>query len=675
MKLFAKNRAFKHNKTMKMWAKWIVGILTVIGIITIAIAQPSLADNGQPDSAISDHASLTSSEYQEYLECKRKLVATNSQISDLEVEEKCKRSIPTKCNVEGTAGYIICPFIKLLGVGVDSSYHFISDFFKLDVQFFSSDNPAYEIWQQVRNLANSGLVIAFLVIIASQLTNIGISNYNIKKTLPKLIMTAILLNSSFFISQFLIDLSNILGQSIVSLFDGIGNAVFLRNQVTNEPSALGATSALMVVMGIMTISSQYIRSALYSLILPMLASFVLVVVTTGILLLVRQATAIVLVVISPLAFLSLILPNTERLFKMWKKVIYGVLILFPVVGFLFGAAGFVSNLLVQSSDSFLMQTLGLIMTGMPLVFTPALVKSTIAAIPMIGGKVSGAIANYQNKANQTVKNSRSVQFSKNRRQLALDNIKSNSTLKNRFNYLDRGLGRVAGIWNTHTQSGLNRLQEVDSRRNQAINSLASGLSLRDSQLIEDAAKNNSLESLDFSKLSLESRQSLAANGFGKNNIGELAAAAYLKQAQKGDLTDTGVTSLLGYAANNGVSQANLAQINEEARKRSMEKGNYTAASISKALAEAPGGITGQTTSNLQNDQAAQKAAITKILSSLDSSQIAKTSHKFTSNSNQGSAAFKDLYDSSASFKYVVDASFKDPNMTAATNISINQAIR
>ena len=158
-------------------------------------------------------------------------------------------------------------------------------------------------------------------------------------------MATILINVSYVISQFLIDVSNLVGSSVLKLFQGFENTVFLR-MPNNNPGGVAATGlsgALMIILGIMTIKQVSIMTSLFALVVPLFVSFIMVVVVTGLILLIRQAAAIVLVIIAPIAFLSLIFPNTERLFNFWKKSMSGVLVLFPVVGMLFGAAGFISK--------------------------------------------------------------------------------------------------------------------------------------------------------------------------------------------------------------------------------------------------------------------------------------------------------------------------------------------
>ena len=68
--------------------------------------------------------------------------------------------------------------------------------FQLTADIFNTGGSTYQIWQSLLTFANTGMIIILLVIVFSQLTGYGIDNYGIKKMLPKLIVTAILINLS-----------------------------------------------------------------------------------------------------------------------------------------------------------------------------------------------------------------------------------------------------------------------------------------------------------------------------------------------------------------------------------------------------------------------------------------------------------------------------------------------
>jgi hypothetical protein len=91
----------------------------------------------------------------------------------------------------------------------------------LNVNPIEQSGSIYQAWGSIRSIANVLFVMFFLVIIFSQLTGAGITNYGVKKMLPKVIIAAILVNISFIIIQIGVDLANIVGSSLYTLIVGM----------------------------------------------------------------------------------------------------------------------------------------------------------------------------------------------------------------------------------------------------------------------------------------------------------------------------------------------------------------------------------------------------------------------------------------------------------------------
>ncbi|MEO7904841.1 MAG: hypothetical protein ABIR91_03550, partial [Candidatus Saccharimonadales bacterium] len=119
----------------------------------------------------------------------------------------------TSCAITGI-GWLVCSVTNFLATGMDWVFDALSGF--VEVQALSTDGNStmHRVWNIMRGFANVAFVIAFLIIIYSQLTSVGMSNYGIKKLLPRIIIAAILVNVSYWICAIAIDLSNILGYSL-----------------------------------------------------------------------------------------------------------------------------------------------------------------------------------------------------------------------------------------------------------------------------------------------------------------------------------------------------------------------------------------------------------------------------------------------------------------------------
>lgn len=147
----------------------------------------------------------------------------------------------------------------------------------------------------MRNIANVFFVVGFLIIVFSQVTSIGISNYGIKKLLPKLVITAILVNLSYTLCALAVDVSNLLGGGMKDLFAG-----FRFNAKPNQGIFSGG-SWLDVAGGLLA-GTLAVGVGLYvglSALLPALIAAIVSIVTAFLVLTLRQALIILLIVISP----------------------------------------------------------------------------------------------------------------------------------------------------------------------------------------------------------------------------------------------------------------------------------------------------------------------------------------------------------------------------------------
>ncbi|HJP81566.1 MAG TPA: hypothetical protein VJ841_04190 [Candidatus Saccharimonadales bacterium] len=302
------------------------------------------------------------------------------------------------CAVEGV-GWIICPIVnKFLAPITDAAYAFVAQL--LQVQPLTTTDASasvYKAWTTVRDIANVTFVIAFLFIVFSQLTSIGINNYGIKKLLPRLILAAILVNASYWICAVFVDLSNIIGSSTKGLFDGAANQLASPDYKTIAGNSAGQWAVLSGEILILTGALLYL--GLSALIPALLTVFVIILITVFTLVL-RQALIILLIVISPLAFVAYLLPNTESLFTRWRKLFTTLLLLFPIVGAVFGASKLAGVIITNFAPSSDYKQVFIIIGGLagvlPLIIVPGLVKGTNA----LGSAVSGRIGGFLNNPNK-----------------------------------------------------------------------------------------------------------------------------------------------------------------------------------------------------------------------------------------------------------------------------------
>lgn len=295
--------------------------------------------------------------------------------------------------VAGSLGWILCPVLNMVSEGVDGIYNnFVQQqFLEVDSAKLDPDTGegarVYTAWSLIRNIANILFVILFMIVLFSQFTGIGLTNYSIKKMLPKLIMVAILVNISFLLCQFAVDVSNVLGYSLNSMFDSMSGAITGLGGSFNESSTLiNWVSTLGLIVGTLSIGS-WLPAFLLVLLSAAISVFF-----GAIILGARLAGVYILVVLAPVAIVCYALPNSKKIFDRWLKIFTSLLLVFPICGALMGGGNFASSILL-GSDPYTSPNVFLILVAMllrvvPFFLIPGLVRSSMSALGNVGAKIS-----------------------------------------------------------------------------------------------------------------------------------------------------------------------------------------------------------------------------------------------------------------------------------------------
>ena len=258
---------------------------------------------------------------------------------------------PDVCTA-GALGWIVCPAIDFLATMNDAAYAAVEALLVVNPVALENGGPLFQTWERFRDIANALFVVAILIIVFSQATSLGLSSYGVKKLLPRVIAAAILVNISFFLCQIAVDISNIVGVSIHSLFESF----YSDNDV--DIDAISFSSLITGILaggalwgvGAVALGSGGIMAAMASL-LPFLVTALFAVITALVVLIARQVIIILLVALSPLAFVALILPNTQKYFQMWQNTITTMLVMFPLVAALFAGSKLAANIVLTSPTS------------------------------------------------------------------------------------------------------------------------------------------------------------------------------------------------------------------------------------------------------------------------------------------------------------------------------------
>lgn len=308
---------------------------------------------------------------------------------DITLTLKSQQTASSSCTVEGI-GWILCPATTWLAKGMDGIFDILSGFIETKPPTLGdSANSMYVAWNVMRTIANIAFVIAFLIIIYSQLTSIGVSNYGLKKLIPRLIVAAVLVNISFYVAALAIDVSNILGYSIQDIFNSIRESTFRLTSDdlgSNLSGSWAQVASIMLAGGGLYAGAYYVAVAggIYMLV-PLLVMLLVTIMLVLVILAARQAIILILVILAPLAFVANLLPNTEKWFDKWKDLFMTMLIFFPAFSLVFGGSQLAGQLIIQNAGNNIITVLfGLAVQIAPLVITPLLFKFSGGLLGRIG---------------------------------------------------------------------------------------------------------------------------------------------------------------------------------------------------------------------------------------------------------------------------------------------------
>lgn len=301
--------------------------------------------------------------------------------------DSCKDSL-------GAIGWLVCPTTGAIAGAVDFLYSLIQDILVINPIMIKDGEPTYEIWKYCLGLANIVFIIFLLVVIYSQITGFGISNYGVKKALPKLIVVAVLVNLSFLVCAIGVDLSNIVGSSLRGVFDSVEEAA--AKGMTANGVAVSGVDVFSALVGGSTLAIggavvAFETGAIW-LMIPMILGALVAVVTGLITIALRQAVVVLLVMIAPLAVVAYMLPNTEGLFKKWRKLLVQMLVFYPMFSLLFGASSLAGFAIIASAQDGFGVLLGMAVQIFPLFFSWKLMQMSGTFLGDVNAKMRGLTA-------------------------------------------------------------------------------------------------------------------------------------------------------------------------------------------------------------------------------------------------------------------------------------------
>jgi len=251
---------------------------------------------------------------------------------------------------QGSLTWLACPVIDNVAGTISKLAQGVLEPF-LQVKPISADTTPqlYAAWSHIRDLAEVLFILVFFVMIGANMLQQdigGVDQYTVKKTLPRLVVAAILVQFSFLISSLIVDIGNILGGGVSTLLISITNPSEGPASIFNVFQNL-IVGSLAAVVGAGAIAVLASWTVAIPLLLSLLMSILVVFLTLG----ARYLLIAVLVVVSPLALVAWALPHTEKHFKTWMNLLTNLVMMYPIVMGIISLAGILNEILPFSSDT------------------------------------------------------------------------------------------------------------------------------------------------------------------------------------------------------------------------------------------------------------------------------------------------------------------------------------
>ena len=310
----------------------------------------------------------------------------------------------TNCTKDASGwGWFACGLNKAAGGITAFVYPKIQELMMTDPAIFEA-STMHTAWSRFQIFANIILVVIIMVMIVSQITGMGISNYGIKKNLPRVVAMVLVLNLSFFLCRMAIDIANIIGDGIGAVFDGLTAAA--KAKIDFDALADGSSKTLMTAKiiggGVITGISAFFatKTALASgQSITLLIMTALIAAIIGLLMLLtiiqlRKALIIILTITSPVAVLLYVLPGTKKLFNQWFGLFKGLLFAYPVCALLVKGGNFASTILTAAmgvanedgSPNFFTMIIAVAASIVPIFLIP---NTIIKSAGALGAKLQG----------------------------------------------------------------------------------------------------------------------------------------------------------------------------------------------------------------------------------------------------------------------------------------------
>ncbi|MBI2798407.1 hypothetical protein HYX70_03905 [Candidatus Saccharibacteria bacterium] len=245
-----------------------------------------------------------------------------------------------ECNNRDQAGalsFVLCPLLKSITESVDKIVGpggQLQNLLKVEPLAFPGSSGGINLQASTQNivyLADGLYVLLFIVLLFANAFAIGIDNYTVKKTLPRLIAAVVLTQFAYIISALMIDAGNILGSLLPNLISSVGGIDF-----TTAINNLLGTGSQPNLNGLLSSLGAFF------LVLVAAIAILVVLIIAMVYMIFRNLFIYILVIAAPIAFAAMVLPGTQKYFKLWGANFIKLILMFPIITSILAVASVLS---------------------------------------------------------------------------------------------------------------------------------------------------------------------------------------------------------------------------------------------------------------------------------------------------------------------------------------------
>jgi len=239
----------------------------------------------------------------------------------------------------------------------------------------STSQAYYKAWNTFRILGTSLIIIAGLIMVSSQALGFEIMDaYTVRKVLPRLLIAVIGMSLSWPLLSFLINFFNELGRGVQALIYAPFSHFPNHDQLVAGFVNWGLIAFIVAL------------SPFIAVVLPILGTGILALLIGLLILIIRQIAVTLIVILAPFAIAAYVLPNTQRIWKIWYDNFLGLMFMFPIIT-AFLAVGQVFAAVGESGNT-VQQIVGMVAWFVPFFLIPLAFRMATGFISTVAGFVN-----------------------------------------------------------------------------------------------------------------------------------------------------------------------------------------------------------------------------------------------------------------------------------------------